>query len=98
MNLATYLLVDGYNDRYEMAIVVSNDSDLMEPVRLIQQEKGVRVAILSPQGSTRLVARDLQSVAAEFRRVKTLAPALRASQFPIELTDANGTFRKPSAW
>ena len=36
MNLATYLLLDAFDDDYDAAIVVSNDSDLVEPIRVVQ--------------------------------------------------------------
>ena len=34
VNIATYLLVDAFDDEYETAVVVTNDSDLAEPIRL----------------------------------------------------------------
>ena len=33
VNIASYLLVDAFDDDYEAAVVVSNDSDLAEPIR-----------------------------------------------------------------
>ena len=38
VNLATYLLLDGFRGGYEAAIVVSNDSDLVEPIKVVHQE------------------------------------------------------------
>lgn len=37
VNLATYLLLDAVKDRCQMAVVVSNDSDLREPIRQVRQ-------------------------------------------------------------
>jgi len=33
VNIATYLLLDGHDGLYDEAIVISGDSDLVEPVR-----------------------------------------------------------------
>lgn len=35
VNLASYLLVDGFNKEYEMAVIISSDSDLVEPINLV---------------------------------------------------------------
>ena len=40
VNLATYLLVDAFDDDYEAAVVVSNDSDLAEPIRRAMLARG----------------------------------------------------------
>ena len=32
VNLATYLLVDAFEDRFDVAVIISNDSDLKEPI------------------------------------------------------------------
>lgn len=36
VNLATHLLHDAYCNDYELAIVISNDSDLVEPIRIVR--------------------------------------------------------------
>jgi uncharacterized LabA/DUF88 family protein len=38
VNLATELLVDGFNNDYEIAIIVSNDSDLLMPIQVVNGE------------------------------------------------------------
>lgn len=40
VNLATHLLIDGFDDAYELAVVVSNDSDLLEPIKVVTQRLG----------------------------------------------------------
>ena len=47
VNLATYLLVDAFDDDYEMAVVVTNDSDLAEPIRLVRQKFRKKVLVLT---------------------------------------------------
>jgi uncharacterized LabA/DUF88 family protein len=49
VNLASYLLLDAFNREYDLAVVVSNDSDLAEPIRLVRSEFGLRVRIVNPR-------------------------------------------------
>src|ERR1700744_5638592 len=48
VNLASHLLRDGFKGVYEVAIVVTNDSDLVEPVRIVRRELGLPVGVLNP--------------------------------------------------
>ncbi len=46
VNIAAQLLTDGYDDRFDTAIIVSGDSDLTTPVKLVRQRfprKRVRI-------------------------------------------------------
>src|SRR5690606_8696650 len=36
VNLATYLLVDAFDDVFDVAVIVSNDSDLKEPISVVR--------------------------------------------------------------
>jgi uncharacterized LabA/DUF88 family protein len=96
VNLATHLLLDGFRGDYEAAIVVSNDSDLAEPIRVVRQELQLPVGILNPQMDGSRVAMGLRKVAAFYRPVTR--KALNQSQFPPVLQDANGVFSKPNGW
>lgn len=94
VNLATHLLMDAFDDLFDVAVVVSNDSDLAEPMRLVKQRFGKTVGLLCHR-STR-VSGKLRPLADFVRSFHS--GALAASQFPIQLTDPNGTFRKPQSW
>ena len=48
VNLAAHLLMDGFQDRYDAAVVVSADTDLAEPVRMVRSVMRKRVIVLSP--------------------------------------------------
>ncbi len=48
VNLATELLMDGFRGDYEAAVVISDDSDLIAPVRAVRQNLKLPVGILSP--------------------------------------------------
>ena len=65
VNLATYLLADAFRADAGTFVVVSNDSDLMEPVRLVSQELGYRVGILNPHPN---VSRALQRTRPSFTK------------------------------
>ena len=49
VNLAAQLLKDAFGGRFEVAVVVTNDSDLAEPVRIVAQQlqDGRRAGILA---------------------------------------------------
>lgn len=46
VNLASHLIIDACRGAYDVAVVVSNDSDLKEPVRLVREEIGKAVGVL----------------------------------------------------
>ena len=50
VNLATYLLLDGFRESADACIVVSNDSDLAEPMRVMIQESSCTVGLVAPSG------------------------------------------------
>ena len=53
VNLATRLLVDGFNGEYEQAVVVSNDADFAEAMRYVRDDLGLRVTLVNPdRGNT----------------------------------------------
>lgn len=93
VNLATHLVRDGFRGEYELAVVVTNDSDLLEPVRTVRQELSLRVGIINPH------RRASQALVPHATFVKKIRPGLLAKcQFPRELTDSQGSFHKPSYW
>jgi hypothetical protein len=93
VNLATELLNDAHLGRFEVAVVVSGDSDLLGPVRIVMNELGKTVGVLNPQQRT---CRVLSQQAAFYRHIRQGVLAL--CQFPTPLTDATGTFHKPPTW
>ena len=95
MNLATRLLVDGFNGEYEQAVVVSNDADFAAAMRYVRDDLGLRVTLVNPD-LRNTSPREL-AVAATY--VKRLWKShLRRSRFPDTLTDEVGVIRKPTDW
>ncbi len=93
VNLATHLLVDGFRDEYELAVLVTNDSDLVSPIEFVRAELNKIVGVLNPH---KRVSHSLQQ-STDFNRSLRRGP-IRASQFPITLVDSKGTFHKPKGW
>ena len=105
VNLASYLLLDGFNKDYEVAVVITNDSDLAEPIRLVRQELNLRVLVLHPcKAAEPVKGVEAGRVSVELRRSSTKSlvikeSSLAASQFPPAITDSLGrTIRKPAGW
>jgi uncharacterized LabA/DUF88 family protein len=103
VNLASYLLMDGFKNQYDCAIVISGDSDLATPITMARQELHKTVGVLLPQRlsnppqPTRRKSARLREVAS-FYRDGIRTGVLAASQFPATLTDQHGTFSKPVTW
>ena len=94
VNLATYLLLDAFRGRCDKAVVVTNDSDLREPIRVAEDELGVEVVIVNPHPPLR------RSLALRASAMRQLRPAtVAACQLPPKLTDAQGRIiHKPPTW
>lgn len=94
VNLATHLLMDAFDNTFDVAVIISNDSDLKEPINLVRSRFGKRIVLLGPR-SVR-ISGALRPLADFFRQFGN--NALARAQFPDELTDAVGTFTKPREW
>jgi uncharacterized LabA/DUF88 family protein len=94
VNIATHLVHDAHMNRFDGAILVSNDSDLAEAVRIVCHELGKPVHIFRP--STARPNAKLQSVATTFNNIDVAH--FKASQLPLNLVDARGPFAKPPTW
>ncbi|MBE0565686.1 MAG: NYN domain-containing protein [Krumholzibacteria bacterium] len=91
VNLAAHLLRDGFTGDFDVAVVVSNDSNLLEPIRIVQAELGRSVGWGNPQKHPSRVLKNEARFSKSIRR-----SAIAKCQFPAVLTDAGGTIRKPS--
>lgn len=97
VNIACYLLVDAFDGDYDAAVVISNDSDLAEPIRLVRRKFKKPVIVLHPCGPGRKPSYELQKVAS--KSMKLDMSLLPACQFPATVTDAAGrTIHKPPSW
>jgi uncharacterized LabA/DUF88 family protein len=93
VNLAVRLVADGYEGRYDRAIVVSNDGDLRDAIRIVR-ELGKHVTVISPRLT---VVGALQQVASEHRPLKV--SILAKCELPDPLTAGDGALiDKPLEW
>lgn len=98
VNLACNLLGDAIRKEYDIAIVITNDSDLVEPIRVARYDLGRKVFLLSPckKGSTR-ISKELMTVS-NYHKIIT-EEHLKKSLFPnIVLTKNKTQIHKPKTW
>ncbi len=93
VNLAVHLLNDGFKGDYELAVMITNDSDLLEPLKIVKYELGLPVGLVNPQKNPSFHLKQHANFIKKLR-----AGVLSASQFPPTLTDSYGTFHKPFMW
>ena len=93
VQLASLMLADGFRGDFEVAVVVSADSDLALPMRLVRRQLELPVGLLKPGDR---YANELVRAATFWKPIRE--GVLAASQLPEQLTDEHGTITKPSAW
>jgi hypothetical protein len=92
--LATYLMLDACRGDCDTAILITNDSDLREPLRLVRDELGLTTGVINPHKASK------RSRALQATFFKQLRPAaLAASQLPPQITDPSGRkITRPADW
>ncbi|MGA7500065.1 MAG: NYN domain-containing protein [Isosphaeraceae bacterium] len=102
VNLATWLLIDAFDKAFDAAVVITNDSDVAEPIRQVRRKFGYRVMVLHscsrPGRGPSIDLRRATSVRGGGTPLEIQEAHLAASQFPPTMTDAHGTFHKPATW
>ena len=95
VNIASQLLVDAYEDRYDTALIVSGDSDLTTPVQLIRQRfPNKRLIIAFPPARQ---SNQLKKVAHGYINIG--ADSLRQNLLPDEIKSATGfVLKRPAGW
>jgi uncharacterized LabA/DUF88 family protein len=48
VTLATHLLTDAFDGEMSVALLLTNDSDFVEPVRIVRERFEVRLIVVSP--------------------------------------------------
>ncbi|MDZ4745896.1 MAG: NYN domain-containing protein [bacterium] len=99
VNLAAQMLHRAWKNEYDHAIVISNDSDLCEPIKLVKTEldKKVTVCYVAPTKQGGTVSSRLRNVASSVLHVKW--SDLLKHQFPDPLITPEGkSLTKPTAW
>jgi uncharacterized LabA/DUF88 family protein len=95
VNIATHIILDAYQDRYDMAMLISGDSDLVPPIKAIHENfKKKRVFVVFPpkrhNSSVALVAKGSMMIGR-----KKLVDSL----FDEEVPKKDGfILKKPKEW
>ncbi len=93
VNIASAIIDDGHKDLYDVAIVISNDSDLVEPIRIVKEDLRKKVIIMNPFKKN---AFELEKIASEHRSIRTWM--IEQSQLADTIEDENGLITKPPEW
>lgn len=93
VNLAAHLLRDAFRGTCECAVIISNDSDLLTPIRMAKADCGLKIGFVPPRprGSVELKA------LADFK-IDPRKYILAASQFPDVVATTSGDTHKPATW
>ncbi len=94
VNLAVHLVKDAFQNAFDVAAVITNDTDLVEAIRIVVKEVGKPVGLLvpvkSPSESLKLVSTFQRHISSNH---------LLKSQFPDEIEMPDGTkLPKPRTW
>jgi uncharacterized LabA/DUF88 family protein len=94
VNLGVHLVRDAFTDAFDAAVVITNDTDLVEPIRIAVQEAGKRVGLLVP---VNYPSQSLIDVSSFHLRIRP--GHLRRAQFPPTVALADGTLVvRPLTW
>lgn len=94
VNIAAHMIHDGHKGDYEVAVVLSNDSDLVEPIKIVRQELKLPVIVLNPIPAH--PSHEIQKYATFMKPIRR--KVLSVSQFPDHMQDRTGKFHKPPTW
>lgn len=93
VNLAAHLVNDAHKGAFDTGVLVTNDSDLLEAIRIVRHELNLVVGVINPH---KRQSKELAKVASFTIPIRK--QALASCQFPDILQDATGTVHKPASW
>lgn len=98
VNLASHLLLDACQGKFDVAAVITNDSDLTTPVKMVTGELGKQVVLVSPlkPKSKRRPNRSLVDAATSQKTIRN--GVLRSSLLPDPVPHPRLRIVKPPRW
>lgn len=94
VNLGAHLVRDAFTDAFDAAVVVTNDTDLVEPIRIAVKEAGKRVGLLAP---VNYPSKSLLDVSSFHLRIRP--EHLARAQFPDTILLPDGSrITRPASW
>ena len=96
VNIATNILVDAYQDKYDMAMLVSGDSDLVPPIKAVHEHfPSKRVFVAFPPKRHNNTAAAVAKGSLTIGRKKLVESQLNSS---IQKKSDSFTLNKPTDW
>ena len=86
VNLASHLVLDAALNNFDLAIVVTNDTDLYEPLRIAKEEFNKKIVLICPHNK----------IAATFKKLDILKFVIETKHLKISQFD--DTAQKPKTW
>lgn len=93
VNLATHLVYDACVDAFDVAAIISNDSDLATPIEFASNKCGKTIGVVNPHKKP---AQTLLGVTGFYKKLRP--GVLKASQLPDEFQSKGRTYTKPETW
>lgn len=93
VNIASHMIADAYDGLFDAAVLVTGDSDLVGPVRMVRTRCQKTVGVLNPQKQD---SRELKTAASFYKQIRP--SVLARCQLPSLMRDAVGLIHKPRAW
>lgn len=93
VNLAVHFLNDAWLDHYDCGVIISNDSDLAEPVRIVKKQRGKKVVIINPHPKSSESKRLNQYAYKTITLDKT-----QLGQYQLPTMIRGTTIHKPNQW
>ncbi|MHA1703792.1 MAG: NYN domain-containing protein [Promethearchaeota archaeon] len=91
VNLAVQIVNDGWKDLYDCAILLSNDADFTEALRVVNKELGLVVGLVTPRQKYSVGMKKNSSF-----KIAIKNKDLRDSQLPNPIP--NSSYHKPESW
>ena len=96
VNLASYMLLDCFQDKHNIPILLSNDSDISTPLKLIKISFKRPIGLITPYEDKNDAVNDLKKYASFHKGISE--DQLKQNQFPKEMKDHQGAFHCPKEW
>lgn len=97
VNLGVHLVKDACQNNFDTAAVITNDTDLMEPIRIVTQEMGKKVTLITPVIKRKM--KPSESLVKVSSNIRHLENYLSSCQFSGEIIRPDGKIiKKPEDW
>ena len=94
VNIALQMISDAVEDKYDRAVIISADSDLLPVIKTIQYHRPEKeIGVMLPIGLSSFDLR--QNVAFRFKMKESL---LKNCQFPDEINIGGAIIKRPATW